>query len=517
MNMNRKSQVSFLIAFLFICSAFVVKTFLGFEFPHHNLVVWSVFGFFVLLGIFFERAIILEFLSLKTTKHGMNMGSAILLMVILLVAINYIAFSNNKKWDLTQEKLNSLSPQTIQIAKGLDKELKLIGFFKDGQPEVQRTKEIFLDVAEKMRFENSKISVEIFDPDKRPDLKKQYNISALGDVVILYDGKQKLISILNMMQPEEAEETLINNIFVLTANNGKVVYFTTGHNEMDIQSDDREGLSHLKKSLDDLNYEVKTIILLEVDKVPDDAQIVIIAGPKLPIYDGEIKSLENYAKNGGRILVMADPDEKHNISKLGQVFGVDYKNNFIIDFTGLRVAGTQYLAVGLSYPSQTGITRGFKANTNFNIASEVEFRPTENIKHEVLVASSPQSITRPDLVEEITVDTAVDKPKSRNIAVVADGKLKGSEKNFKAIFYGDASFVNNNDIQVSMMNRDLVLNSIAYLADQSELISIRPKKVELSAYTITDTQTWILVIAYILLPTLCLIVAGTLWYRRRHA
>src|SRR5690606_610229 len=148
--MNRKSQISFLIAFLFICAAFGVKTFFGFEFPYHNIVVWSVFGFFVLLGLFFERAIILEFLSLKTTKHGMNMGSAILLVIILLVAINYIAFSNNKKWDLTREKLNSLSPQTIQIVKGLEKELKLIGFFKDGQPEVQRTKEIFLDVAEKM-------------------------------------------------------------------------------------------------------------------------------------------------------------------------------------------------------------------------------------------------------------------------------------------------------------------------------------------------------------------------------
>jgi len=334
---------------------------------------------------------------------------------------------------------------------------------------------------------------------------------------MLYDGKQKMISVLNLLQPEEAEEALINNIFVLTANNGKAVYFTTGHNEMDTASEDREGLGHLKKSLADLNYEIKTINLLESQKIPDDAQIIVIAGPKLPIYDGEIQTLTAYAKNGGRILVMADPGEKHNISKLADVFGVDYKNNFIIDFTGLRVAGTQYLAVGLSYPSQTGITKGFKANTNFNIASEVDFKTMEGVKHEVLVASSPQSIIRPALVEEITLDSSKDKPKSRNIAVVADGKLPGAEKEFKAVFFGDASFANNNDIQVSQMNRDLILNTVAYLADQKELISIRPKKMGLSAFFITDTQTMVLIIGYILVPVVCLLTAGTLWYRRRHA
>ncbi len=515
--MNRKSQFCFLIGFLIICIGFGIRAFLGINLPYHTVAVWSAFVLFVLVGLYFERETITEFLSLKTTKHGMNMGTAILLVIILLAAVNYIAYSRNYKWDLTKENLNSLSEQTVQITKGLDKELRLIGFFKDGQPEIQRSKEIFLDVADKMKFENSNIRVEIYDPDKRPDLKRQYNISSLGDVVILYDGKQKLISVLNMLQPEEAEETLINNIYVLSVNNGKTLYFTTGHNEMDIHSDELTGMGHLKRSLADLNYEIKQINLLEVEKVPDDAQMVIIAGPKLPIYDGEVKLLTEYAKAGGKLLIMADPGEKHNISNLTEVFGVNYKNNYIIDFTGLRVAGTQYLAVGLSYPSQTGITRGFKANTNFNITSEVEFNSKQGVNHQVLVGSSPQSITRPDLVEEIQLDPAQDKPRSRNIAVLAEGNLDGSEKAFKAVVYGDASFVNNNDIQVSMMNRDLALNTIAYLADQDELISIRPKKVELAAFFITDTQTLVLIIAYVLVPTVCLILAGTLWYRRRHA
>ena len=77
--------------------------------------------------------------------------------------------------------------------------------------------------------------------------------------------------------------------------------------------------------------------------------------------------------------------------------------------------------------------------------------------------------------------------------------------------------MNNNDIQVSLMNRDLILNTIAYLADQKELISIRPKKVKLSAFFVTDIQLIAIIIGYVLLPIGFLTTAGVLWYRRRHS
>jgi hypothetical protein len=312
----------------------------------------------------------------------------------------------------------------------------------------------------------------------------------------------------------------VNSVFILSSNNGKAVYFLTGHNERDINDEGRDGLSYLKKSLTDLNYEVKTLNLLQTDKIPEDAKMIIIAGPKTTIYDGEIKVLKEFGEKGGRILVAADPGEKSNVQKLADVFGVDFKNNFIIDFAGVRVGGSQYLAVGLSYPEgKSGITKGFKANTNFNIASEVGFKEDmQGITHEVIVASSPQTLVRDVLSESIDVDPKKERPFSRNLAVLTEGKLPNSQKDFKFILYGDSNFINNNDVQVSILNRDLILNSIAYLADQKELISVRPKKLKLSAFFMTPTQSmlikWCL---YLALPFVFLFSSIMLWYRRRHA
>jgi ABC-type uncharacterized transport system involved in gliding motility auxiliary subunit len=518
--MSRKTQFCLLIGFFILVVGAALKSLLGFDFPYSTQILWGVFAIFVGLAAYIERANLLDFLSLKTTKHGMNMGSAILLMMVLLIAINYISVSRDKKWDLTQEKLNSLSPQSIQIIRGLDKELKIIGFFKDDEPQIVQTKNVFTDIAERMKYENKKVTYEIYDPDKRPDLKAKYNVSAMGDVVIMYDGKQKLVSIINMLQPEQAEETLINNVFILSTSNGKAVYFLAGHNEMDINNEASDGISYLKKSLTDLNYEVKTLNLLQTDKIPDDAKMIIIAAPKTPIYDGEIKVLREYAENGGHILVAVDPGEKSNIQKLAEIFGVDFKNNYLIDFAGVRVGGSQYLAVGLSYPEgKSNITKGFRANTNFNIASEVGFKDEmQGIAHEIIVGSSPQTLVRNVLSENIDVDPKKEKPYSRNIGVLTEGKLPNAKKDFKFILYGDSNFINNNDVQVSILNRDLILNSIAYLADQKELISVRPKKLKLSAFFMTPTQSMIMKYClYLMIPFLFLTSSITLWYRRRHA
>ncbi len=518
--MSRKTQFFLIVGFFILVVGSALKSLLGITFAYSTPILWGVFAFFVGLSIFIEKDNLKEFFSLKTTKHGMNMGTAILLVVVLLIAVNYISISRDKKWDLTTEKLNSLSPQSIQIIKGLNEKLELIGFFKDDDPQIAQTKAVFTEVAERMRYENSKVSYEVYDPDKRPDLKAKYNVSAMGDVVILYGGKQKLVSIINMLQPEQAEETLVNNVYVLSRSNTDTIYFLTGHGERDINDEGRDGISYLRKSLLDLNYEVKTLNLLQSDKIPEDAKMILIIGPKTPIYDGEIKALKEYAQNGGRILVAADPGEKSHIQKLAEIFDVDFKNNYIIDFAGMRVGGSQYLAVGLSYPEgKSNITKGFKANTNFNITSEVGFKgQTEGVSHEVLVGSSPQTLVRNVLSESIDVDPKTERPRSRDIGVLTEGKLPGAKKDFKFIFYGDSNFINNNDIQVSILNRDLILNSIAYMADQKELISVRPKKLKLSAFFMTSTQslliTWGL---YIIVPFVFLFSSVILWYRRRYS
>jgi hypothetical protein len=80
---------------------------------------------FFIIEVALDFKIYKEFFTLKTTKHGMNMGIMIILVFILVIAVNFVAVKKNKKWDVTSEKLNSVSEQTIKIVKSLEQDLKI--------------------------------------------------------------------------------------------------------------------------------------------------------------------------------------------------------------------------------------------------------------------------------------------------------------------------------------------------------------------------------------------------------
>lgn len=71
-----------------------------------------------------------EFLSMKTTKHGMNMGVLILLSLVLIVAVNFLGLRFDKTFDVTKEKINSLSDQSVALVSGLKDEMKVLIFYK---------------------------------------------------------------------------------------------------------------------------------------------------------------------------------------------------------------------------------------------------------------------------------------------------------------------------------------------------------------------------------------------------
>ena len=73
--------------------------------------------FFFGLAVFKDARFYLEFLTMRTTKHGMNMGALILMAVVALVSINFLAVRYEKKFDWTSERLNSLSDQSLKAFK----------------------------------------------------------------------------------------------------------------------------------------------------------------------------------------------------------------------------------------------------------------------------------------------------------------------------------------------------------------------------------------------------------------
>lgn len=510
--MSRIGKILFVFAGLSFVILMVVRLVLG-EWNDYLYIFLAMFLLFSIGGIFKDLRFFKEIFLMRTTKHGLNFGVTVIMVVVAIGAINYIAYVQNKKIDVTEEKLNSLSDQTVSILKGLDDDLEIIGFFKAGSEEDDREKFQFTDITNLYKNETNKLKVSQFDPLKRPDLQTKFKIETSGEIVLSYKGKQNTIQQLT-------EETLTNAIIKITRTKNKIVYLLKGHGERDSGSEEREGVSRFKKALEDTSYEVKPFSLIETKTVPADADVVAIVGGNQPLLDFEVEAIKDYASKGGKLFIAADPGQNHNLGALLKTFGVDFKNNYVIDQIGQLVGFSAAVAIGMNYSKTSEITKKFgEAMTAFQLASQLSKMPDvpPDFQIDELVSSSPASFAKKEISRE--VKTSAEDPKGPlPVAMTVVGKLagKGEPKEFSLVAVGDSDFLTNQMLQMQL-NRDLAVNSFAFLAKDAELVSIRPKQPKGTTLQMEQSTARATVWGFFGIPVLMLILSVAMWTRRRGA
>jgi len=144
-----------------------------------------------------------------------------LVLVALLVAVNYIAVKKPQSWDLTKDRIFTLSDQTAGGLKGLKVEVKVQAFYSAAEPE-------YTDLDQRLRqyrSQTDKLQVEFVDPLKRPGLVKEMNISQSGPRVVIRSGSKEARA------KDTSEESLTNALIEVTRGSTKKVYFAKGHGE----------------------------------------------------------------------------------------------------------------------------------------------------------------------------------------------------------------------------------------------------------------------------------------------
>src|SRR5262252_3047354 len=233
----------------------------------------------------------------RTLKYGSH-ASLFTVIVLAVVCLLYgLAVQHNRRFDITQAKRFTLAEQSVKLLQGLQYPIKIIGFYSLAE----RDRETFIDLVKQYTQHTDKLSYEVVDPDRQPALAKQYDITAYNTVVVEGNGKKEKIS--------RVEETALTNaILKVTRNTKKVVYFVTGHGESALTDSDRTGYSVAKQALEDQNYTVQELVLARQAQVPDDAAVVILAGPRQDLLDSELEALSTFLGRGGHLLVMIDVD-----------------------------------------------------------------------------------------------------------------------------------------------------------------------------------------------------------------
>ena len=340
--------------------------FLGFGFVATAFVASPATDPYVLLNVVLGGALLLLYLvfgleSLRTligqrsTRYGASAAIYSLLFVALVVGLNYLGIRHHTRWDLTESGVYTLSPQSKKVAEALKDKLVLTAFVDGGvNPQIQTLLDGFRYAAP------GQVETRIVDPDKEPSLAEQMKITTVPSVNIQY-GKESFV----VTQP--SEETVTNGIIRVTRPGKKVVYVTEGFGEPGMADpQDPKGFSSVKLALEQENYEVKPLLLPSVEQIPDDASVVVLAGPTRPLTEGAINALDAYLKRGGRLLALVGP--RAGSDKAGEKltsflagWGVKVGNDIVIDREVRLFEGPRLGVVPLSRTYGTHpITQGFR-------------------------------------------------------------------------------------------------------------------------------------------------------------
>jgi len=447
-------------------------------------------------------------------RYGSNAFLVTLFVLAIVAMVNFLGAKHHFRWDLTKGKLYSLSDQTREVLKNLKKDVKVLAFYREGTGEKLR------DLLKEYAYRSDKFHYEFVDPDKYPEKAKAYEIRSYGTIVVQCGDKEEKIF-------EENEKELTNAILKVIREENKAVYFTEGHGEGRIEDTGVEGYSNAKKALQEANYNVKAVVLAQEGKVPEDCAVLVVAGPQKRFLPNEVDMVREYIGQGGDAFFLLDPGTQVGLEDVLSRWGVEVGKDVVVDVSGvgqLFGIGGPGVPIAAQYGKHP-ITEKLKGiMTFYPLAQSVRFEREgrEGVEGTELVKTSSHSWAETDLSVLKGEGKVRKDPGERSgpislavaVTIEAEDDTTGEKKARVAVF-GDSDFARNRYFPFQG-NGDLFVNTVNWLAEEEELISIRPKQLGFNPIHLTRSQARTLFwISVVLLP-LAVLIAGVWVYIRRR-
>lgn len=445
------------------------------------------------------------------TVARMQLAVYVLVVLAILVAINVVAARHNKSWDLTKNHRHSLSDESTRIVQGLDHPLRLIDF--------NRTSDFGHDrqLLEPYARASNDVKIEYVDPDRHPDQAKQYSIQNYGTLIVAYGGRTQTVDQMD-------EQNVTNAIVRVLKGASKIVYFVEGEGERSPGDTGRNGYSDLEQTLQSENFMVKTLVLAQSPKIPEDCSVLVVAGPTHDLLAPEVQAIDAYLQKGGRALFLLNMEANGPlVDYLENALNVKLTPDVVVDTSGIgRLFGASELMPIAAHYDPGPITKEMgQVATLFPYARTVEpgNSATSRAVVQTLVETTPASFATTHIQgNQVRVDPKTDRRGPLPLGI--SGTLPATKKDApeaRFAVYGSPDFVSNAILGFNG-NRDLMLNTMNWLSSQEHFITIRPKAPENTPVNLSAAQMRIIFWSVLVVFPLCVILAGVLvWIKRRSA
>jgi len=448
----------------------------------------------------------------RQARYGSNALIMSIAFLGILIIVNALVYENPKDWDVTEDRQNTLAPETSQALNELQEPVTAIAFYSSSNS-IQSADEL---LAKLKAGSDGKFDYKFTNPDIDPVAAKEAGVTGDGKILLTM-GERKEFA------PYASETEITKALYRLINPEPRVIYFLTGHGEASINAGE-VSMATAKQTLENKNYTVKSLNLLADNKIPEDALTVVIPGPVKPVSNQEVKLLKDYVDAGGSLIVMEDPtivtefgDSSDPLADyLAKDWGITLNNDIIIDLNSQQAL---YAISDWENVPQHPITQNFSQNYSVIMPQARSISVTESPEGIIatpLIFTYPNSWGEKNFTNAEGSQISMD-PEDLPGPLVMAASGENTQTKGRVVVFGNSLFATDEGFD-AYGNGNMFVNSLDWAAFQEDSISV-------TAYTptartfIPPSQLRLLVIALgtgIILPGLVILAGISTWLARRR-
>jgi len=453
-----------------------------------------------------------RFFTGRQARYGSNALIMSIAFLGILIVGNVLAFQNPVTIaDLTEDKVNTLSPELSAAVKQLPDKVTATGFFAQSST----------DAAAKLlgnikAASNGKFDYKFINPDQDPQAALNAGVTGDGKI-LLQMGEHKAIA------ASASEDEILKGLLRLLNPESSAIYFLTGHGERDTQQSGQSSMTRALSTLQSKNYTVKTLNLLVDNKIPDDARVIVVAGPQKPVSDNEVKLLKDFLdKKGGSLIVMEDPTALTQFGEaadpladmLAKDWGITFNNDIVIDLNSPQPT----TAAAAYYDTSHPITKNMNNLVAFfPFTRSLDATAAGNLTLTPLVKTNERSWGETDFSSlsqggQVALN---DNEKVGPLILAVAGENSATKG--RVVVFGTSAFAVD-QIFDAYGNGDMFVNSVDWTAEQENIASITPKNTTQRTFKVPSQIHWVLILlsSIFIIPGLIVMGGVSTWLARRR-
>lgn len=443
---------------------------------------------------------------------------------VIMLVVNQIP-SRLTQLDISANKIYTLGEQSEQIASSLTDDVTIYIIAQSGNEDA--TLSALLDQYDGA---SDHITVETIDPVVSPNFLSQYTSDSVyeNSLVVVCGERSRYISYDDIFETDyssyyttgttttdfNGESEITSAIDYVTSEDLPTAYQLQGHGEQGLGSSAESAITGENIELEDLN-------LLTSDGVPDDCECLIIASPQTDISSDEKETIQSYLENGGRMLLVTDytEDDMPNLAALMEYYGVTKADGIVVEGDGdysLR-SYNHYLLPEINYHTITSPLQDGSYYILMPIAQGLvvsdDLRDTLDVTELLTTSDDAYSkLAGYDMTTYEKESGDIDGPFALGVAItdeVDNGETQIVWLTTSMMFDDDV------DSMVSGANTDLLLNSLGWMCERENTISIHAKSLDSEQLVVSsgDAARWSIILIGVL--PLALILGGVFVVVRR--